>query len=130
MAEAEGIETSPGWLRVPPVPDSLVVNVGDYLSLLSGGRFISPRHRVTMPPSGKSCPLWFLAPNSRRTNHGVSPELRTETYCANLTGEKSRSSLVFFAYPEYGSRLSLAQPDDAMRTSLFQQQQVRRRDQT
>ena len=34
QAEAAGAEAD--WLRVPPVPDSIVVNVGDYLSLLSG----------------------------------------------------------------------------------------------
>ena len=27
------------WLSVPPVPDSLVVNIGDYMHLLTGGRF-------------------------------------------------------------------------------------------
>lgn len=89
-----------GWLSVPSVPGSVVVNVGDYLSLLSGGKFVSPLHRVTMPETKIA-----------------------ENRCEQPT-DGTRLSLVFFAYPEYSARLSLAQPEDAMRTSLLQQQQV------
>ena len=96
-----------GWLRIPSVPGSLVVNVGDYLSLLSRGRFVSPLHRVTMSETPSA-----LAENAHEDDDGT------------------RLSLVFFAYPEYSSRLSLTQPEDAMRTSLLQQQQVGARGQT
>jgi isopenicillin N synthase-like dioxygenase len=92
-----------GWLRVPPVEGSLVVNVGDYLSLLSGGRFISPLHRVTMPETAAAA-----AASEAGSSSG---------------SDGSRTSLVFFAYPEYAARLSLTRPEDAMRTSLLQQQQ-------
>ncbi|KAF9436690.1 hypothetical protein BGZ76_003224 [Entomortierella beljakovae] len=34
------------WHDVPSVPNTLVVNGGDYLSLLTGGKLISPLHRV------------------------------------------------------------------------------------
>ncbi len=97
-----------GWLRVPSVPGSIVVNVGDYLSLLSGGRFVSPLHRVTMPET----------PSGHAENMHVDEV------------DGSRLSLVFFAYPEYSSRLSLAQPEDAMRTSLLQQQHIGAQGQT
>ena len=57
------------WLSVPPVPDSLVVNIGDYMHLLTGGRFKTPYHRVTMPEAG------------------------------GAGGADERTSFVFFAYP-------------------------------
>jgi hypothetical protein len=85
------------------VEGSLVVNVGDYLSLLSGGRFISPLHRVTMPETAAAA-----AASEAGSSSG---------------SDGSRTSLVFFAYPEYAARLSLTRPEDAMRTSLLQQQQ-------
>lgn len=34
------------WIDVPALRDTFVVNCGDYLSLLTGGRFVSPLHRV------------------------------------------------------------------------------------
>ncbi|OQS00174.1 hypothetical protein THRCLA_06170 [Thraustotheca clavata] len=34
------------WIDVPYVPGTIVVNGGDYLSLLTGGKWVSPVHRV------------------------------------------------------------------------------------
>jgi isopenicillin N synthase-like dioxygenase len=38
-----------GWLPADPIPDTLLVNVGDLLEGLSGGRFPATRHRVLVP---------------------------------------------------------------------------------
>ncbi len=56
------------WKAVPPIPGTIIVNVGDYVSLISKGQFISPLHRVV-----------------------------------NAEGT-SRTSFVFFFYPDYNSR--------------------------
>jgi isopenicillin N synthase-like dioxygenase len=40
------VKTDRGWIDVPPVADTLVVNVGDMLERLSGGRLVSAPHRV------------------------------------------------------------------------------------
>jgi isopenicillin N synthase-like dioxygenase len=46
--EAGGLEIWHGdeWLPAPPVPDSLVCNVGDMLERLTAGRYVSALHRV------------------------------------------------------------------------------------
>ena len=40
------VRTDGGWIEAPPIPETLVCNVGDMLERLSGGRFISAPHRV------------------------------------------------------------------------------------
>ncbi len=53
-AEAGGLEIlSPltqNWLSVPPLPDALVVNVGDALTFWTNGKWRSTMHRVVLPP--------------------------------------------------------------------------------
>ncbi|KAE8791898.1 1-aminocyclopropane-1-carboxylate oxidase-1-like protein [Hordeum vulgare] len=46
--EADGGEKQkqPVWVDVPPVAGALVVNVGDFLQIMSNGRFKSVEHRV------------------------------------------------------------------------------------
>jgi isopenicillin N synthase-like dioxygenase len=41
------------WKDVPTVANALVINAGDYLHILSEGRYHSPVHRVLCPPKGK-----------------------------------------------------------------------------
>lgn len=41
-----------GWIEVPPLPGSLVVNLGEVLEMLSGGYLRATLHRVVSPPSG------------------------------------------------------------------------------
>ena len=60
------IETAGDWRSVPVVPGGLVVNIGDMLSLWSGHRYRSTRHRVTVPTSshsdGRLSIAYFLQP--------------------------------------------------------------------
>ena len=37
------------WINVPAIPGTLVINGGDFLQLLSRGRYKSPIHRVVCP---------------------------------------------------------------------------------
>jgi isopenicillin N synthase-like dioxygenase len=50
-----------GWIDAPPLPGTLVCNVGDMLERLSGGRFISAPHRVRNPAGQDrlSFPLFY-----------------------------------------------------------------------
>eukprot|EP00730_Choanoeca_flexa_P013580 TRINITY_DN5474_c0_g1_i1.p1 TRINITY_DN5474_c0_g1~~TRINITY_DN5474_c0_g1_i1.p1 ORF type:complete len:331 (+),score=39.44 TRINITY_DN5474_c0_g1_i1:301-1293(+) len=52
------------WIDVPaPAPYSFVVNGGDYLHLLSRGRYHSPVHRVVTPESRRLSFVFFYYPN-------------------------------------------------------------------
>ncbi|XP_051210072.1 gibberellin 2-beta-dioxygenase 3-like [Lolium perenne] len=55
------------WVPVAPDPDSLFVNVGDALQVLTNGRFMSVKHRVVAPEAGKPSRLsviYFSGPSA------------------------------------------------------------------
>lgn len=49
-----------GWVTVPPVPGSLVVNVGDLLHILSNGLFKSVLHRARVNQTKSRLSVAFL----------------------------------------------------------------------
>lgn len=54
------------WLWIDPKPDSVLVNVGNYLQGQTGGRLHSPVHRVSQPIDGledRYFVSYFLRPN-------------------------------------------------------------------
>ncbi|KAJ5306028.1 hypothetical protein PENANT_c047G05888 [Penicillium antarcticum] len=42
------------WVSTPYVPESLVVNIGDLMAKVSGGRFVATMHRVRAPAKSSS----------------------------------------------------------------------------
>jgi isopenicillin N synthase-like dioxygenase len=46
------VETSQGWIDVPPRPGTFVVNIGEQLELASDGYLRATMHRVLTPPAG------------------------------------------------------------------------------
>ena len=51
------------WHDVNPLPGKLVVNCGDYFSLLTGGNYISPLHRVASPDKERISGVFFYYPS-------------------------------------------------------------------
>jgi isopenicillin N synthase-like dioxygenase len=63
------VQTADGsWVDAPFAPDSLTINVGDLLSMWTGGRWLSARHRVlppdaTAPDEALTSLVFFAQPN-------------------------------------------------------------------
>ncbi|AZO48655.1 MAG: isopenicillin N synthase family oxygenase [Mesorhizobium sp.] len=58
------VEYSGNWVNVDPIPQTLVVNIGELLELASNGYLRATVHRVVTPPSGVeriSVPFFFSA---------------------------------------------------------------------
>jgi len=56
------VRTDDGWIAASPMPGSFVCNVGDMLDFMTGGRWRSVPHRVTLNTSGRdrlSIPFFF-----------------------------------------------------------------------
>ncbi|EOA12689.1 hypothetical protein CARUB_v10027925mg [Capsella rubella] len=69
------------WVDVPPVPGALVVNIGDFMQLITNEKFLSVRHRVRANRDGPriSIACFFsssLSPNS--TVYGPMKELLSD----------------------------------------------------
>jgi isopenicillin N synthase-like dioxygenase len=47
----EVLNASGQWVPAPYIPGSIVVNIGDLMATVSGGRFTATMHRVRAPPS-------------------------------------------------------------------------------
>ncbi|BAT78212.1 Gibberellin 3-beta-dioxygenase [Vigna angularis] len=61
------------WINVQPPPDTLLVHAGDFLHMMSNGRFCSPLHRVVPTVSKKRCSIaYFYSPP---TDYVVSPSV-------------------------------------------------------
>lgn len=48
----EVLNSAGDWVAAPYVPGSIVVNIGDLLASVSGGRFVATKHRVRTNPGG------------------------------------------------------------------------------
>jgi hypothetical protein len=44
-------DSSGKWVPAPYIPESIVVNIGDLMAKVSGGRFVATMHRVRAPPA-------------------------------------------------------------------------------
>jgi isopenicillin N synthase-like dioxygenase len=55
------VEYEGQWRAIPPVEGAVICNCGDFLSISTGGKYVSPRHRVTLHPSRHRYSAVFFA---------------------------------------------------------------------
>jgi isopenicillin N synthase-like dioxygenase len=77
------------WRDVAPVPGALVVNCGDYLSMLTGGSYISPLHRVIAEHRERLSAVFFYYP----AYDARIPVLGTQSYSL-LHNQQQRGGVV------------------------------------
>ncbi|XP_043705800.1 1-aminocyclopropane-1-carboxylate oxidase homolog 1-like isoform X1 [Telopea speciosissima] len=65
------------WLDVKPMPDAIVINIGDILQILSNDEYKSVEHRVLANPhrEPRISIAIFLNPSKRENMYGPLPEL-------------------------------------------------------
>eukprot|EP00808_Paulinella_micropora_P026886 g15629.t1 len=94
------------WHRIPVLPGTILVNLGDYLSLLTSGRYISPLHRVVNLQQERLSTVFFYYPDYDSK--------------IPLLGEQQHSTVG----ADVGSATSLQTRDVSGRISLFAQQRT------
>lgn len=76
VGQASGYHKVDKWVPCPPIPGTIVVNIGDPLQLWSGGKLRSNYHRVRMPlpdePQGV---------HTKCTHQSESRILQSSLYC-------------------------------------------------
>jgi isopenicillin N synthase-like dioxygenase len=93
------VRSDAAWVDVPYIPGSLIINGGDYLSLVSRGVYHSPIHRVLTP--GSRAPLTQSGSQAKQTVDGSGA-----LSAVDAVPSKDRYSFVLFFYPAYDSLVS------------------------
>ena len=76
------------WHPVPPIPGTLLVNIGDYISLLTKGSFKSPLHRVTTGEKERTSFTFFYYPSYESSIPQIEvPHDSSIIYTNQATGE-------------------------------------------
>ncbi|KAI0558207.1 Oxoglutarate/iron-dependent dioxygenase [Gracilaria domingensis] len=73
------------WKDIPPLPNTLVVNCSDFLSLLTRGRLRSPQHRVELTSTERTSLVFFQYP-------GYNTSMPEENYVEGLSLLKDQST--------------------------------------
>ncbi|ORY56953.1 uncharacterized protein BCR38DRAFT_504690 [Pseudomassariella vexata] len=60
----EGRNAAGDWIPAPYVPGSLVVNIGDLMAMLSGGKFVATSHRVQSVKTERFSVPFFCEPGA------------------------------------------------------------------
>ncbi|KUL87403.1 hypothetical protein ZTR_04712 [Talaromyces verruculosus] len=79
-------DSSGKWVAGPYVPESIVVNIGDLMAMVSGGRFVATMHRVR-------------APAAAGANHKDRGRVRVDEDGEEATAKFGRFSIPFFFEP-------------------------------
>lgn len=78
------------WVDVPPVEGALLVNIGDYVSLLTAGAFHSPLHRVVTAEKERTSFTLFAYPDYHAAVPMAPVASRTSLFSDQKQGEDGR----------------------------------------
>ncbi len=74
------------WIPAPHVPGSVVVDVGDLLARMSGGRFVATMHRVRSAPAERFSVPFFSEPGVDAMVGARGEEVRYEEFVLDKMG--------------------------------------------
>lgn len=74
------------WIPAPYVPESLVVNVGDLMAQMSGGRFVATQHRVRNVGQERFSVPFFFEPGVDAMVGEKGREMRYEEFVLEKMG--------------------------------------------
>ncbi|KAE9595411.1 putative deacetoxyvindoline 4-hydroxylase [Lupinus albus] len=106
------VRTNEGWVDVKPLPDSLVINIGDLLQIISNEEYKSAYHRVLANSSGEPrvSVAVFLNPSNREKIFGPLPE---------LTSAEKPALYRNFTFNEFMTRFFKKELDGKSLTNFF-----------
>lgn len=82
----EVLNSEGAWIPVPHVPGSIVVNVGDLMAQMSGGRFVATMHRVRSAPTERFSVPFFSEPGVEAMVGESGKEVRYEEFVLEKMG--------------------------------------------
>lgn len=82
-------DSSGKWVPAPYIPESIVVNIGDLMAMVSGGRFVATMHRVRAP----------AAAGANRKDRGVEGAVDDDEDGEEAMAKFGRFSVPFFFEP-------------------------------
>ncbi|BAT99009.1 hypothetical protein VIGAN_10038100 [Vigna angularis var. angularis] len=106
------VETEQGWIHVKPQPQALVINIGDFLQIISNEAYKSAHHRVLANHSDEArvSVAVFLNPSDRERVFGPLPE---------LTSEEKPALYRDFTFNEFMTRFFKKELDGKSLTNFF-----------
>ena len=82
----EVLNASGEWIPAPYVPGSLVVNVGDLMAQMSGGKFVATQHRVRSSGTERFSMPFFCEPGVNAMVGEKGKEVRYEEFVLDKMG--------------------------------------------
>lgn len=108
------------WWDVPPLKGAIATNIGDYIALLTRGRFHSPLHRVVTGPRDRTSWVFFSYPDYDANIPLIGEE------GATAGGERTLSLLAdqtvgagAVSSDESGMNTAAVAPEDALQGRAF-----------
>lgn len=101
------------WVELPPVPRPFVINIADFMQLLTNGHFASTVHRVVNKTGMGRYFLPFFFAFNQQLDSEVGPSFREEVeeYKKIKVGDFIKDRLKLSTYKHSGGKVQLCRGD-------------------